>query len=199
MAIEILALIEGIAKVAPALSKILDTLKDKQKIKGDELVQLKTEIENILEKMDYVAKIGGILEEYFKYYSDSFQIYATSKILHDTVDHYNKELSAGNEIYWKVVVLIFSDISRLKSAHLNVILNRITYLNNRDAEQVRIYVDEFNTYYQKANTYCRDKNVKEFLRYIDDMSRPAKNLREIFLNSINDIAKRLSSISIKRG
>ena len=204
MAIEILAWVEGIAKMAPALSKVLDTistLRLKWHVKGSELEQLKTDLEDVLEKMDYVAKIGSVLDDYTKYYLGSYMIYTTSDKLIEAVNRFYTDLSDENSQYhgisWEAVEGQFRDIKEAKSMYINVILRRINYLDSKDAEQVTIYVDEFNKDYQNANTYLREKDIKEFKRYIEDMSGQTLNLYKIFEDSINDMVNSL--IGIKRG
>lgn len=204
MAIEIFAWIEGIAKIAPALSKALDTintLRLKWRVKGRELEQLKTDIEEVLEKMDYVAKIGGVLDDYTQYYLGSYILYTTSDKLIEAVNRYYTDLSDKDSQYydicWETVEGQFGGIKKAKSMYINVILRRVNYLDSRDAEQVNIYVTEFNKNYEKANTYLREKNVEEFKKCIADMSEQTLDLYKIFEDSINDMVNSL--ISIKRG
>ena len=200
MAIEILAWIEGIAKIAPALSKVLDTLGRKKLVKGSELEQLKTDIEDVLERMDYVAKIGGVLNEYKQYYLGSYMIYTTADKLIEAVNRYKTDLSDENSEYhensWEAVGGQFRDIKQAKAMYINVILRRIDYLDNKDAEQINIYAREVDKNYQDANTYLREKNVKEFKRCIEDMSEQVLNLYKIFEDSINGMVNSL--IGIKR-
>lgn len=203
MAIEILAWIEGIAKIAPALSRVLgtiNTLRLKGYVRGSKLEQLKTDLEEVSEEMSYVGRIGGVLEDYIKYYLGSYTIHTTSDKLIEAVNRYYTDLSDKDsqyhEISWEAVEGQFGGIKKARSMYINVILRRVNYLDSRDAEQVNIYVTEFNKNYEKANTYLREKNVKEFKRCIEDMSEQTLNLYKIFEDSINDMVSSL--ISIKR-
>ncbi|MHC1611160.1 MAG: hypothetical protein ACXQTW_06145 [Candidatus Methanospirareceae archaeon] len=204
MAIEIIAWIEGIAKIVPALSKGLDTintLRLKWRVKGSELEQLKTDLEEVLEEMSNVGRIGGVLEDYIKYYLGSYVIHTTSDKLIETINRYSTDLSTKNSEYyemsWETVERQFWDIKKAKSMYINIILRRVDYLDKRDAEQVNIYVTEFNKNYEEANTHLRGKNVDEFKKCIEDMSEQTLNLYKIFEDSIKDMVNGL--ISIKRG
>lgn len=201
MAIEILALIEGIAKIAPALLKVLDTISTlgrKWRVKGSEFEQFKTDIEDVLDKIDYVANIGGILEKYTKYYLDSYVIYITSDKLIEAVNRYDTDLSDKNrQLYgssWEVLERQFEGIKKAKGMYINVLLRRVNYLDSKDAEQINIYVSEFNKKYDKANTYLRDKNVIEFKKCILDMSEQALDIHNIFRDSIADMEDSLKKI-----
>jgi len=198
MAIEITAWIEGIAKIVPALSKGLDTintLRLKWRVKGSELEQLKTDLEEVLEEMSNVGRIGGVLEDYIKYYLGSYIIHTTSDKLIEAINRYYTDLSDEDskyhEISWEAVEGQFGGIKKAKSMYINVILRRVNYLDSRDAEQVTIYVTEFNKNYEKANTHLREKNVKEFKKYIEDMSEQTLNLYKIFEDSINNMVNGL--------
>jgi len=204
MAIEILAWIEGIAQIVPALSNVLDTintLRPRRRVRGSELEQLKTDLEKVLDKMSYVGRIGGVLEDYIRYYLGSYIIYTTSDKLIEAINRYYTDLSDEDskyhEISWEAVEGQFGGIKKAKSMYINVILRRVNYLDSRDAEQVTIIVTEFNKNYVKANTHLRGKNVNEFKRYIEGMLEQTLNLYKIFEDSINDMVNSL--ISIKRG
>jgi hypothetical protein len=201
MAIEILAWIEGIAKIAPALLKVLDTISTlgrKWRVRGSEFEQLKTDIEDVLDKMDYVANIGGLLEKYIKYYLDSYVIYITSDKLIEAVNRYYTDLSDKKRQFygssWEVLERQFEGIKKVKGMYINVLLQRVNYLDSKDAEQINIYVIEFNKKYDKANTYLRDKNVIEFKKYILDMSEQALDIHNIFKDSIADMEDSLKRI-----
>ena len=201
MAIVILAWIEGIAKIAPALLKVLDTintLRLKWRVRGSELEQLKTDIEDVLDKMDYVANIGGVLDDYTKYYLDSYVIYITSDKLIEAVNRYYTNLSdKKRELYgssWEVLERQFEGIKEAKGMYINVLLRRVNYLDSKDAEQVNIYVSEFNKKYDKADTYLRDKDVTKFKKYILDMSEQALVIHNIFKDSIADMEDSLKRI-----
>ena len=201
MAIEITAWIEGIAKIVPALSRVLDTintLRLRRRVRGSELEQLKTDLEEVLDEMSYVGRIGEVLEDYIEYYLGSYIIHTTSDKLIEAINRYYTDLfnknSEYHEISWEAVEGQFGGIKKAKSMYINVILRRVNYLDSRDAEQVTIIVTEFNENYEKANTYLREKNVNEFKRYIEDMSEQTLNLYKIFEDSINNMVNSLISI-----
>ena len=198
MAIEILAWIEGIAQIVPALSNVLDTintLRLRWCVRGSELEQLKTDLEKVLDKMSYVGRIGGVLEDYIRYYLGSYIIYTTSDKLIEAINRYYTDLSDEDskyhEISWEAVEGQFGGIKKAKSMYINVILQRVNYLDSRDAEQVTIIVTEFNKNYVKANTHLRGKNVNEFKKCIEDMSEQTLNLYKIFEDSINNMVNGL--------
>jgi hypothetical protein len=187
MAIEIVTWIASIAKIAPALTKVLDTINTLMRklifVRKGELEQLR------------------VLGDYIKYYLGSYTIHATSDKLIEIVNRYYTDLSDENSTYyrssWETVEWPFRDIKEAKSMYINLILQRINYLDGRDTDQVTIYVDEFNKDYGNANTYLRMKNVKEFKSCIEDMSEKTLNLYKIFEDSISEMVNSL--ISIKRG
>jgi len=198
MAIEILAWIEGIAQIVPALSNVLDTintLRLRWCVRGSELEQLKTDLEKVLDKMSYVGRIGGVLEDYIRYYLGSYIIYTTSDKLIEAINRYYTDLSDEDSKYhkisWEAVEGQFGGIKKAKSMYINVILQRVNYLDSRDAEQVTIIVTEFNKNYVKANTHLRGKNVNEFKKCIEDMSEQTLNLYKIFEDSINNMVNGL--------
>lgn len=202
MAIDILVWIEGITKIAPALAKVLDTIKEsKFLIRGKKLEHLKKDLEEISKEMDCVSNIGGVLDDYIKYYLGSYGIYTTSDKLVEVVNRYYTDLSDENskdhETHWESVERQFRDIKETKSMYMNIILRRTEYLNSKDNEQINMYVNEFNRDYENANTYLREHNAKEFKRCIKDMSDQALNLYKIFEDSIKNMTNSL--ISIKRG
>jgi hypothetical protein len=205
MAIEIVTWIASIAKIAPALTKVLDTINTLMRklifVRKGELEQLKTDLEEVFDEMCSVGKIGGVLGDYIKYYLGSYTIHATSDKLIEIVNRYYTDLSDENSTYyrssWETVEWPFRDIKEAKSMYINLILQRINYLDGRDTDQVTIYVDEFNKDYGNANTYLRMKNVKEFKSCIEDMSEKTLNLYKIFEDSISEMVNSL--ISIKRG
>jgi hypothetical protein len=202
MAIDILVWIEGITKIAPALAKVLDTIKEsKFLISGKKLKHLKKDLEEILKEMGYVGKIGGLLNEYIQYYVGSYAIYTTSDKLTETVNRYYMDLSDEGSQYhktsWEVVEGQFKSIKEHKITYLNVILRRINYLDVKDAEQINMYVIEFNKKYEQANTYLRERNAENFKTSIEDMSEQALSLYGIFDDSISNMVNNL--IRIKGG
>jgi hypothetical protein len=204
MPIDILAWILGIAKIAPALSKVIETINTlirKRFVKKSELKKLKTDLEEVIEEMNSVGMIGGVLGDYIKYYLGSYTIHTTSDKLIEIVNRFYTDLSDENSAYhgnsWEIVETPFRDIKEAKSMYINVILRRVDYLDSKDAEQVNMHVIEFNKQYEKGKTYLREKNVKELKKCIEDMSEQTLNLYKIFEDSIDGMVNSL--ISIKRG
>ena len=196
MAIEILLLIEGIAKIVPVLSEVLRVVN--RRVRGSELETIKTGIEDALRKMDNMGEIGGVLINYNKYQLESYSMYTTSDKLIETVIYYYTDLSDEKSQIWQVVERQFRDIKEAtKSIHTDVKLFRIDYLDKKDDEQVNSYDKTFNETYQKAKAYLKEKNAEEFKSCIDDLSDQAFTLYKIFEKSINDMANKL--IHIKRG
>lgn len=196
MAIEILLLIEGIAKIVPVLSEVLRVVN--RRVRGSELETIKTGIEDALRKMDNMGEIGSVLINYNKYQLESYSMYTTSDKLIETVIYYYTDLSDEKNQIWQVVERQFRDIKEAtRSIHTDVKLFRIDYLDKKDDEQVNSYIKKFNETYQDANACLREKNVEKFKSCIDDLSDQAFTLYRIFENSIKGMADRLSHI--KRG
>lgn len=197
MAIEILLLIEGIAKIGPALSEVLQLFNGR--VRRRELERIKTGIEDALGKMDNMGEIGSVLINYNKYQKESYLINTTIVKLIETVNYYHTVLSDEHgQSFWRVLERQFRDIKDATiSIHTDVKLYRIDYLDRKDEEQINSYFRTFNETYQKANAYLNEKNVEEFKSCIYDLSDQAFTLCRIFEDSVKGMAERL--IHIKRG
>lgn len=197
MAIDILKWIEVIAGIGSGLSKVLETidkLRFKWHVKGKELEQLKKDIVDISDKIVYVEWIGGVLENYKKFYLDAYEIYSGSDKLREYIQNNFEDLSKQESEKWFIVEDKFEEIRRTKNRNINVILGGITHLDAKDTGQITVFVNSINENFTTADTLLSGRDRDNFKASIKDLSDDALKLYNIYDNSMNKMIKGLGGV-----
>lgn len=194
MSIDIILWIESIRQIGTDLSKVLEIVKAMRCTnftKKDKVNEATKDIEDISEKIGYLRKIGEILDEYIDYYTETRILYMETDKFIELINRYQTDLSDKNTIFynvhWETIENAFKDITKIKSEYINIILDRIIYFDYKDATQIRIFISDFNSTYDKSQAYIRIKDVDNLKRQVEELSDKSLTIHNIFKNSIKKI------------
>lgn len=187
LAFDIIAALQSTAMILPKINSILANLKSKKEVKSNELDALIDDFEDLLGKLDKVGTIGPLLDDYSNYFLGSYIIYMTSDKLSEQINRYKKELENKDDIYWETIENSFKDVKEAKGEFLNIILDRVEFLDIRDSIQIPMKVQHLNENYIKAQTYFELRNTTEFKKCIIDISEESRNLHSMFRSSIKNM------------
>jgi hypothetical protein len=184
---DLVAALQSTATILPTMNSILANIKPKQEVKAEELEALKRDFGGVLEKLEKVGLMGSLLDDYTKYYLGSYIVYMTSDKLSEQINRYRTELEKNDATYWEIIENSFKDVRKGRSDFLNIILNRVDYLHEKDSIQISLKVQDLNDFYIKAQTYFDMKKTDEFKRCINDMSDVSLELYNMFKSSIGNM------------
>jgi len=197
MAVDILAWIKIIEEIGPGLAKTLDTinlLRFKWVLKGAELEKVKKDIQEVSEKTAYVKKIGEILQYYIDYSVDTRVLDYRADKLRELIIRYETDLSDKNSIHWGSVENLFHEIRESHKKFTNIALQRVVYIDQKDAADIKNTVDNIDRAFTAAETSLKTKGKDELKRQIEELSTNTLKLHEIFKNSSRNITNGLMKI-----
>jgi hypothetical protein len=156
-------------------------------------------MEALSEQVGSVSTIGNTLDDYVRSLVRALETQRACDKLRDFVFNNRKNLAnsddPSHEAYWMNVEFLVQTVTSAKAGNIQVILDRIQFLDKGDATAIRLWVNQFNTNYAQALSEKNARRPDTLLQHAEAMRDTLGQMHELFQDSIsNKLIKSLIEI-----
>lgn len=201
--VDITALAAAIGALGPTVASVWNVIREastrNQSVSRDEVHVLAQQMEALSKQMNSVSRMGNALDDYVRSLVRALETQAACDRLRDFVFDNRKSLANPedplHEAHWRNVEFLVQAVSSAKAGNIQVILDRIEFLDEGDATAIRVWVDQFNTNYAQALSEKNARRPDPLLQRAEAMGNTSGQIRQVFENTIfNRMIRSLAEI-----
>ena len=204
--IDIMALAATAGTVATTIGNVTKVIQGalarNQGVSREQVRALAEQLKDLSEQLDSVSEMGRTLNEYTHFLIQVLEAYAACDKLKDFV-YINSEALANpddpsHKAHWMHVETLVGHVTTAKTSNIQVVLDRIDFLDRDDATAIRMWVDQFNTNHVRILSAKDVRRPDRLIQHSEAMRDISGQMRKVFEDSVFDKMIR-SLIKIKIG
>lgn len=192
--LDLIALAAAVPQVAKGLAATVEKVREvKDGFGGKNAAakeELNTKLTDLQTQLGNARKLATSAIEYSHTREDFAKLQALctriDSYLTENADECRNRAGAHFNSHWEFLRSMFGDLDVARGPSLDMIHNRAEYYDNRDRDQVEIYLGKFEEAFNEARANVKSQDANELLRQTGEMSDAMRHGDRVIRDTLYD-------------